>query len=880
MQYREIIQFSDHAGNANRARVQLGWLLLLLAVMAIGTSCGSASGAASQGHQVLALSGSLPTGTVDKSYNAVLSVGGGTSPYQFSLASGTLPPGIKLNPSTGSFTGTPSAPGNYSFEVVVTDNPGTGYGSQQYSMQVTNQGGGVSISISPASVTLNSGSSQQFTATVSGTSNTAVQWTATAGSVNSTGGYLAPSVQSVTSATVTATSVAYPTLSASASVTINPVQKQPLQITTGGLPQGQEGTLYNAGFTATGGTPPYGWAISGGTTPPGLTMSPNGDLGGTPTTSGTFAFTVTVTDSAKLTASGNFSVTVQASNGYDGPAQLPVVTVGSSMADSPAPGSVISVAAGGDFKGALNSAQCGDTIQLAAGATFVGPFTVPAKGCNDQNWIIIRTSSPDSSLPPEGTRLTPCYAGVGSLQGRPQYSCSNPANVLSKIEMQGGGTGPIVFADGANFYRFVGLEITRANGISGSAALLSNQGSADHIIVDRSWLHGNPQDETADGYATSGGTYIAVIDSYFNDFHCYESCTDSHAVSGGTGDHQDGPYLIQNNFLEAAGEAIMFGGGEATLTPTDIEIIGNHFWKPWQWMQGNNPFVGGLNGNPFIVKNHLELKNAVRVLVEANILENSWGGFTQTGFGVLVSPKNQHKPGGTGGVCPLCQVTDVTIRYSRISHAGGGIVLATDLAASGRDGGGPALAGTRWSLHDLVLDDISKNYVGEGYMFEVSNGWPKNPLNSVTINHITGFPDAQAGAFMMGNQETNPQMYGFVFTNSIATTGRYPIWNTGGGSTSCAFQNIPVTSLTTCFTTYTFNYNGLVGAPPRYNPSTWPAGNMFAASPSIVQFVNYNNGNGGNYQLLPASPYVNAGSDGRNLGADIVGLNAALAGVE
>jgi len=133
---------------------------------------------------------------------------------------------------------------------------------------------------------------------------------------------------------------------------------------------------------------------------------------------------------------------------------------------------------------------------------------------------------------------------------------------------------------------------------------------------------------------------------------------------------------------------------------------------------------------------------------------------------------------------------------------------------------------------------------------------------------------------MMGNQDTNPQMYGFVFTNSIVTTGRYPVWNTGGGSTSCAYQNIPITSLGTCFTTYTFNYNGLIGAPPRYDPSTWPTGNMFAASPSVAQFTNYNNGNGGNYQLLPSSPYVNAGSDGRNLGADIVGLNAALAGVE
>ncbi len=61
---------------------------------------------------------------------------------------------------------------------------------------------------------------------------------------------------------------------------------------------------------------------------------------------------------------------------------------------------------------------------------------------------------------------------------------------------------------------------------------------------------------------------MAVIDSYFNDFHCISksgSCTDSHAVSGGVTTTQDGPYLIQNNFLEAAGEAVMMGGGARNL---------------------------------------------------------------------------------------------------------------------------------------------------------------------------------------------------------------------------------------------------------------------------------------------------------------------------
>ena len=65
------------------------------------------------------------------------------------------------------------------------------------------------------------------------------------------------------------------------------------------------------------------------------------------------------------------------------------------MADTPAPGNTINVPAGANFQAVLNNANCGDTIQLQAGATFTGLFTLPAKNCDDSNWIIIRTSAPD-----------------------------------------------------------------------------------------------------------------------------------------------------------------------------------------------------------------------------------------------------------------------------------------------------------------------------------------------------------------------------------------------------------------------------------------------------------------------------------------------------
>ncbi|HYP00547.1 MAG TPA: hypothetical protein VER76_10195, partial [Pyrinomonadaceae bacterium] len=68
----------------------------------------------------------------------------------------------------------------------------------------------------------------------------------------------------------------------------------------------------------------------------------------------------------------------------------------------------INVPVHGDFQAALDAAQPGDEIVLAAGALYMGPFTLPYK--TGANWITIRTSTPDSLLPAPGTRITPAHA--------------------------------------------------------------------------------------------------------------------------------------------------------------------------------------------------------------------------------------------------------------------------------------------------------------------------------------------------------------------------------------------------------------------------------------------------------------------------------------
>src|SRR5437899_115569 len=228
-------------------------------------------------------------------------------------------------------------------------------------------------------------------------------------------------------------------------------------------------------------------------------------------------------------------------------------------------GQTITVPTGGDFQAALNAAQPGDVITLQAGATFTGPFTLPNK--TGTGWITVRTSAPDSSLPPAGTRVTPSYVAV-----------------MPKIVVGAGSGGAIQAASGAHHFRFIGIEakplpgaktfriIELGTGVETSTATLPHD-----IIIDRCYIHGNPGEPEIRGVA-SNGVRLAVIDSSRTEFK--DCCQDTQAIMCWNG---PGPFKIVNNYLEAAGENVMFGGADPSITnlvPADIEIRHNYFFRP------------------------------------------------------------------------------------------------------------------------------------------------------------------------------------------------------------------------------------------------------------------------------------------------------------
>lgn len=134
----------------------------------------------------------------------------------------------------------------------------------------------------------------QFSALVTGTSQTGVIWSTTAGSISTSGMLVAPA--SATQLTVTATSAADSSKQASAIVNVAPSVSSP-NITTTALNSATVGTSFSESLSATGGQTPYQWSVVSGSLPSGLQLnSSTGLLSGVPTVAGTFSFVAGLID--------------------------------------------------------------------------------------------------------------------------------------------------------------------------------------------------------------------------------------------------------------------------------------------------------------------------------------------------------------------------------------------------------------------------------------------------------------------------------------------------------------------------------------------------------------------------------------------------------
>jgi hypothetical protein len=478
-----------------------------------------------------------------------------------------------------------------------------------------------------------------------------------------------------------------------------------------------------------------------------------------------------------------------------------------------------SVAAGGDLQGALNSAQPGDTIILQAGATYTGNFTLPVK--SGTAWIYVQSSAL-SSLPAAGTRVAPAQAGL-----MPKIVSPNTMPAIST-------------AAGAHNFRFAGIEITTtwASTSATNYVLVSLEAPGGNtslsqvptdLVFDRCYIHGTPTGNVRRAVLMNSAR-TAVVDSYLSDLH--EVGNDSQALASWNG---PGPFKIVNNYLEGAGENIMFGGADPTipnLVPSDIEIRRNYVFKPLSWMAGSGSFAG----IHWSVKNLFELKNAQRVLIDGNVLENNWAD-AQNGYGVLFTPRNQD------GTAPWSVVRDVTFTNNIVRHSGGGV------NAMGSDYLHPSQPTQRILIQNNLFDDISSTFL------QIMDGG-----SDIVVDHNTVL---QGGNLITATYSSAlVPAASFVFTNNIVSYNQYGFVGdyVGNGTTG----------ISAYFPGSSFARNAIVGG----LASNFPADNYYPSALAAVGFVDLASRN---YVLAPGTPYVRAGTDGKDVGADFTAMAAAMA---
>lgn len=287
-----------------------------------------------------------------------------------------------------------------------------------------------------------------------------------------------------------------------------------------------------------------------------------------------------------------------------------------------------------------------------------------------------------------------------------------------------------------------------------------------------------------------------------------------------------GPYTIVDNYLEAASENVMFGGADSKSldrVPSDILVQGNYFTKRLEW-----------KGAGVAVKNLFELKSARRITIRGNLFERNWTD-GQTGYGILMKAVNQD------GTAPWSLLEDVLFEQNLVRDTENGFNLL------GYDYAHPSGRVTRVTIrNNLIITPgvafqaggeigelaIDHNTVDQGYtLMSIYNGtvWP------------AGTAASRPGRFAVEH---------LVYTNNLARHNEYGVKGQGTA--------VGTPSLTAYIVGFTWTNNVLAGG----------AGFPYPAITWLPTVADYNQSFDSDHRLVPGSPYIKAGTDGKDVGVD------------
>ena len=460
----------------------------------------------------------------------------------------------------------------------------------------------------------------------------------------------------------------------------------------------------------------------------------------------------------------------------------------------------IRVPAGGDLQAALNRAQPGDSILLAPGAEYVGTFVLPARRDTSEAFITIRTDGP--GLPGPGVRTGPDYAG--------KLAVIRSDGVASALRT----------AAGTHHWRIENVEFAANQKGEGEIVALGSggrdqrlPGDVPHdIVFDRVYIHGDPEVGQRRGIGLNSAS-TTIVNSYIADIKA--AGTEAQAICGWNG---PGPFTIENNYLEAAGENVMFGGSDPWiegLVPSDIAVRGNHFSRPVAW-----------RSEPWTVKNLFELKNARRVVIDGNLFEHHWPQ-AQSGYAIVFTPRNQQ------GRAPWSVVADVAFTNNVVRRVSGGLNI------SGRDDERPSERTTGITIENNLFLDVGGEWGGPGDFLQIGNGPAEVRVARNTV--------LQSGrALIVYGSRHGREVPGFVFTGNVIRHNRYGIFGESAGTGNAAIEAYLPGAV--------IENNVFFGGARR----DYPAGNRFEGAGGFEDLVV---DEGGSYRLREPGRLGDAGAD-------------------
>jgi len=524
----------------------------------------------------------------------------------------------------------------------------------------------------------------------------------------------------------------------------------------------------------------------------------------------------------------------------------------------------IAVPAGGDLQAALAAAQPGDVITLEPGATYTGNFVLPNKG-DVSAYITIRSAASDAVLPPPGVRMTPAYAAYLPKINSPSF--------LPAVQT----------ATSANHYTLMFLEFqANADGLGDIISIGAGDSTQTDlsqvpyaIVLDRLYVHGDPEKGQKRGIALHSRD-TTVTSSWISD--CKAITQDSQAISGFNGPV---PFLIENNYLEAAGENFLLGGADPpiqNLVTTGVEFRYNRLSKPVVWRlpiiatpanatAAATPGAGALPAGTYYYK----------------VVARKVGGQTKLATS-LASAEVSATLDAAGAVTiswtPVVGAQDYLV-YGRTSNTENAFWTSTNPFFT--DAGDPGTAGTPraatlWSVKNIFELKNAQDIIVEGNVFE--NLWvadqpgypivltPRNQsghapwvvVQRVTfqnniVRHTAGGVNILGTDNLAPSQRTNHlTIYNNVFDDLTASSwGTARVFQAGDGPDSVRIDhNTTITTQTNIY----WLYGGPKAAPTPITNTTI-SNNMSAHNSFGLNGNNFSSGNSAiNAYLMPTGVVI------------------------